>query len=209
MFSTLVTVALFAAASIRGVAADPFQINTPQSVKQCEPVDLSWSGGVAPFNIIAVPSADPCADALQDLGDIDQWTKKWTPKLPAGSTVVLSLLDTTGEETWSGEITVEAGDDSCVPADLLASASSVAAAASSSAAAASSIVSSSVAVTGTTLTIAPSSTRAAASTSSSAAVGPVGAVGSEPFQSSSNGASHTTAPVMLLGAFAAIAAFIL
>ncbi|THV07349.1 hypothetical protein K435DRAFT_643434 [Dendrothele bispora CBS 962.96] len=193
MFSTLITVALFAAASIRGVAADPFQIATPTSVKQCQEVDLSWSGGSAPFNIIAVPAADPCADALYDLGDSDQWTKKWTPKLPAG-TYMLSLLDTTGEETWSGEITVEAGDNSCVPANLLASASS-AAAASSSAAASSVLSSASVAVTGTT------------SPSTSGTVGPVGAVGSEPFQSS--GASHTTAPVMVLGALAAIAAFIL
>ncbi|KAF5367414.1 hypothetical protein D9758_003612 [Tetrapyrgos nigripes] len=210
MFSTFVTVALFAAASLRGVVAE-FSISTPESVQQCQEIDLNWTDGTAPFNLIVVPASDPCADAVQDLGDIaDSWTKKWTPKLPAGQKVMLSLIDTLGEEAWSGEITVTAGDSSCVPADLLASASSAAAPATSDTSSVASVASSeaSSVVKPTTLSVSASAPHTTPSTSGSSTAGVVGAVGNEP-GTGSNGASHQAAPVMLLGAFAAIAAFIL
>jgi hypothetical protein len=218
MFATLVTVTLFAAAAINGAAAQ-LSIETP-TMTTCQPVEITWGATTGPYNLIMVSPDDPCGDAIVDLGDIDGTSVSYTPALAPGTQVELSLVDSLDNEAWSGSITIGQGSDtSCVPADLLASASSSAAATSSSAVvasssdvAASSVVSSSIAVTGTTLVVTSSVASAAQSASSSAsspAASVVGAVGeSGPLGGSSNGAmTHVAAPFMLLSAITAVLAF--
>ncbi|KAF8825200.1 hypothetical protein HHX47_DHR7000304 [Lentinula edodes] len=80
MFTTLVTVTLFAAAAINGAAAQ-LNIQTPSMTTvllkvftaycldslpfvQCEPVDITWSSTTGPYNLIMVSPDDPCGDAL-------------------------------------------------------------------------------------------------------------------------------------------------
>ncbi|KAJ3851596.1 hypothetical protein EV368DRAFT_65638 [Lentinula lateritia] len=215
MFTTLVTVTLFAAAAINGAAAQ-LTIQTP-SMTTCEPVDLTWSSTTGPYNLIMVSPDDPCGDALVDLGDQDGTSVSWTPNVAPGTQLELSLVDANDEEAWSGTITVAQGSDtSCVPADALAAASSSAAASSvsssvssSSADASASAVSSisaSVAVTGTTLVVTGAATASASSASASSSSGPVGAVGENgPLEASSNGAmTLATTPIMVLSAVAGI-----
>ncbi|KAJ3893254.1 hypothetical protein GG344DRAFT_75138 [Lentinula edodes] len=212
MFTTLVTVTLFAAAAINGAAAQ-LTIQTP-SMTTCEPVDLTWSSTTGPYNLIMVSPDDPCGDALVDLGDQDGTSVSWTPNVAPGTQLELSLVDANDEEAWSGTITVAQGSDtSCVPADALAAASSSVAAVStsisSSSADASSAVSSisaSVAVTGTTLVVTGAATASASSASASSSSGPVGAVGENgPLEASSNGAmTLATTPIMVLSAVAGI-----
>ncbi|KAJ3907896.1 hypothetical protein F5879DRAFT_999138 [Lentinula edodes] len=212
MFTTLVTVTLFAAAAINGAAAQ-LNIQTP-SMTTCEPVDITWSSTTGPYNLIMVSPDDPCGDALVDLGDQDGTSVSWTPNVAPGTQLELSLVDANDDEAWSGTITVAQGSDtSCVPADALAAASSSVAAVStsvlSSSADASSAVSSisaSVAVTGTTLVVTGAATASASSASASSSSGPVGAVGENgPLEASSNGAmTLATTPIMVLSAVAGI-----
>ncbi|KAJ4494854.1 hypothetical protein C8J55DRAFT_497788 [Lentinula edodes] len=212
MFTTLVTVTLFAAAAINGAAAQ-LTIQTP-SMTTCEPVDLTWSSTTGPYNLIMVSPDDPCGDALVDLGDQDGTSVSWTPNVAPGTQLELSLVDANDEEAWSGTITVAQGSDtSCVPADALAAASSSVAAASSSVSSSSadassfvSSISASVAVTGTTLVVTGAATASASSASASSSSGPVGAVGENgPLEASSNGAmTLATTPIMVLSAVAGI-----
>ncbi|KAJ3869020.1 hypothetical protein EV359DRAFT_77094 [Lentinula novae-zelandiae] len=213
MFTTLVTVTLFAAAAINGAAAQ-LTIQTP-SMTTCEPVDLTWSSTTGPYNLIMVSPDDPCGDALVDLGDQDGTSVSWTPNVAPGTQLELSLVDANDEEAWSGTITVAQGSDtSCVPADALAAASSSSVAAvstsvsfsSADASSAVSSISASVAVTGTTLVVTGAATASASSASASSSSGPVGAVGENgPLEASSNGAmTLATTPIMVLSAVAGI-----
>ncbi|KIK62986.1 hypothetical protein GYMLUDRAFT_41287 [Collybiopsis luxurians FD-317 M1] len=199
MFATLVSVALFAAAAISGAAAQQLSISTPQFTT-CQPAEITWSATQGPYNLIMTAPDDPCT-AVVDLGDQDGTSVSWTPNVPAGTQLELSLIDSTGEEAWSGTITVAQGSDtSCVNADAVASASSSASSGSSE---------SSVSVTGTTLVVTGSATTQTASASSSTNAGPLGAVGNNgPLEASGNGAmTHASAPIMILSAVAGILAF--
>ncbi|KAJ3777152.1 hypothetical protein EV361DRAFT_867578 [Lentinula raphanica] len=211
MFTTLVTVTLFAVAAINGAAADTTpDVETPSNVTTCAPTNISWTPTTGPYDAIIVASDDPCGDALVDFGVQDGTSVSWTPNIAPGTQVVISVVDGNDEESWSGTITIQQGSDiSCVPADALAAASSSAAAASSSAVASSSVASdsASVAVTGTTLVVTgAASTASVSSASASSSAGPLGAVGQDgPLEASSNGAmTLATAPIMVLSAFAGI-----
>ncbi|GAW10181.1 hypothetical protein LENED_012421 [Lentinula edodes] len=200
MFTTLVTVTLFAAAAINGAAAQ-LNIQTP-SMTTCEPVDITWSSTTGPYNLIMVSPDDPCGDALVDLGDQDGTSVSWTPNVAPGTQLELSLVDANDDEAWSGTITVAQGSDtSCVPADALAAASSSSVAAASSSVSSSSADASS-AVSSISASVAVTGTTASASSSS----GPVGAVGENgPLEASSNSAmTLATTPIMVLSAVAGI-----
>ncbi|PPR00784.1 hypothetical protein CVT24_000749 [Panaeolus cyanescens] len=129
MYSTFLSVALFAAPAFAA-----FAINSP-ALKQCEPSRISWEPAVEPYNLIVVPASDRCGDALVEIGDFNKTSIMWTTNLPAGTKVILSLVDATDEEAWSNEITIaDSDDDSCLPGRSAApsSASSTPAAAASS-----------------------------------------------------------------------------
>ncbi|KAJ4477266.1 hypothetical protein J3R30DRAFT_195658 [Lentinula aciculospora] len=208
MFTTLVTVTLFAVAAINGASAE-LTISTP-AMTTCEPVEITWSSTTGPYNLIMVSPDDPCGDAIVDLGDQDGTSVSYTPNVAPGTQLELSLVDANDEEAWSGTITVAQGSDiSCVPVDALAAASSLLASSSSVADSSSSVASStsaSVAITGTTLVVTGSAATASASASASTSASPVGAVGQDgPLEASSNGAmTLATAPIMVLSAVAGI-----
>jgi len=207
MFATLVTVTLFAAAAINGAAAqsDDLAIATP-SMTTCQPVDITWTGGTGPFDLIAVPASDPCGDALVDWGVLNNNSVSYTPNLAAGTQIELSIEDSTGFEAWSGTITIGQGSDtSCVTA-AAASSSGTSPTGTSSIASSSASSSDSVAVTGTTLLVTGTAATSAAASSASSNAGPLGAVGNNgPLEASSNGAmAHATSPFMLLSAVAGL-----
>ncbi|KAJ7707609.1 hypothetical protein B0H17DRAFT_523699 [Mycena rosella] len=58
MFATLLTLALFAAPALNGVAA--LNINTPALV-QCGSAQITWDASTGPYNLIVVDSAMPVA----------------------------------------------------------------------------------------------------------------------------------------------------
>jgi hypothetical protein len=114
MYSTLFTTTLFFALAALRVAAE-FTVYTPE-LTQCQPATLNWDNTNGHYDVIIVPANDPCGDELADLGDIDTNTYQWSKvTIPAGTSVMVSVLDTDGQEGWSGAITVKPSDDnSCL-----------------------------------------------------------------------------------------------
>ncbi|KAJ7158657.1 hypothetical protein C8R46DRAFT_1109814 [Mycena filopes] len=108
MFATLITLALFAAPALNGVAA--FDVNTPELV-QCSSAPLSWAGTKGPYNLILVSPNDPCGDILADLGDHPDPSIHWVVDFPAGTHLMLSIEDANGDEGWSGNMTVAASSN--------------------------------------------------------------------------------------------------
>jgi len=115
MHSTLFAITLVFALAVLRVRAD-FTVYTPV-LTQCQPATLNWDQAAGPYDVIIVPTSDPCGDALLDLGDaITGNSYQWgAVPLPAGTEVMVSVLDSAGEEGWSGAITVQqSNDNSCL-----------------------------------------------------------------------------------------------
>ncbi|RDB26273.1 hypothetical protein Hypma_006707 [Hypsizygus marmoreus] len=204
MFSTLFTLALLAVPAIQGVLAE-FAVNSP-ALTQCKESKISWEATNGPYNLIVVPAAEPCGDALADLGDHTGTSFTWKPTLPAGTKVQLSVEDADGEEAWSQTITVEAGDDtSCLPGGVVKTTSVKSTTKSSSSSTRSSTGSpSTLVVTPTTTVEIPGAT----DTITPEAVGAAGNAGANPL-GLDNGAltmRQASTPVMVLGALAAVLA---
>ncbi|KAJ3538128.1 hypothetical protein NM688_g6563 [Phlebia brevispora] len=124
MFTTVLSAALVSTLAIRGVRSE-FTIDTPQ-ITQCQPVQITWTAAQGPYNLIVVPSDDPCNGILADLGDHDGLSMTWTANLTAGTEVELSLQDANGDEAWSGPITIAASNDtSCLAASSAAASSTL------------------------------------------------------------------------------------
>ncbi|THH30027.1 hypothetical protein EUX98_g4179 [Antrodiella citrinella] len=114
MYSTLVSVALFAAAFVGSVnAVNDLGLSQPAQLVQCQPVTLTWNKATAPYDLVVVPSSDPCNTVLVDLGANHTTTSyTWNTNVKAGTQVDISLLDADGKEGWTGSITVKASNDS-------------------------------------------------------------------------------------------------
>ncbi|KIM67553.1 hypothetical protein SCLCIDRAFT_21080 [Scleroderma citrinum Foug A] len=109
MFAALFTLTLFVALFQRVFAG--LSIDTPQFT-QCQPAEITWNGGNSPYNLIIVSADDVCGNALEDLGDFATLSTTFTVNLASGTQVVLSLEDASGDEAWTGTVTVGASSDS-------------------------------------------------------------------------------------------------
>jgi hypothetical protein len=111
MFSTLFTTTLLFALFALRARADFFVATT--GLTQCKPATLTWDKTNGPYNVIIVLASNPCGDAIVDLGDHDDNTVSLdNVKIPAGETVMISVLNRDDDEGWSGAITVQSSDDS-------------------------------------------------------------------------------------------------
>ncbi|KAI0064972.1 hypothetical protein BV25DRAFT_1989702 [Artomyces pyxidatus] len=111
MFATLFSATLFSFLAVQVARAD-FSLSTPTFV-QCQPVHLGWSNSSAgPYNVLIVPEADECGDALADLGDHTGLSLTWNVTLPAGKQILVTVEDSAGNEAWSQPITVQSSSDS-------------------------------------------------------------------------------------------------
>ncbi|KAF8896455.1 hypothetical protein BD779DRAFT_1496027 [Infundibulicybe gibba] len=196
MFSTLLTIALFAAPALRGVFAD-FTVDTPEFV-QCQDAKLSWQATKGPYNAILVAPTNPCVRTWDHNGN----TMTYKVAFPAGTKLQLSIADGDEDEGWSGEITVKASDDtSCLPANLKADTNKDQASSASSSDPAP-----------TTLVIKPTTTPAAATpSSSSGAPAPVGAAnaGKNPLDNSAPASHRAATPLIVFSAVMGVFAFCL
>jgi len=113
MFSTLITVAPFVSLAIRGASAI-FAISTP-NFTQCEPAEVSWQRTEPPYKIEVVPANDPCGDALDIISNLTSTVLDYVGNITSGTEVVLYISDSTGNEAWSGNITVGASsNNTCI-----------------------------------------------------------------------------------------------
>jgi len=170
MFSTLVSVALFSLAAVKGANAQ-FSVATP-TITQCQPVELTWTGGDASYAVLAVPPSDPC-DTIADFGDHNSTSGKFTVPAPAGSTVAFLVIDSNAAEAWTNNIVIGASNDtSCLSAAQLSSIAAAASSSSSSSSSSSVAASSHSSASATTLVVSPTG-------GSDSGIGPAGAVESD------------------------------
>ncbi|WVQ77352.1 hypothetical protein IAR50_007036 [Cryptococcus sp. DSM 104548] len=105
-----------AAAAAGSVAA--LSINTPASLVQCQPVQLTWTDGTGPFIIAAIPGGQVSAAAIETIADSQASSPlTWTVNLAAATNLTIKITDSTGTIGYSSPVVVQAGSsDSCLNA---------------------------------------------------------------------------------------------
>jgi hypothetical protein len=101
---SVVSLSLF----IAGALAQ-FTINTPANVVECQPTLLAWSGGTAPYFLSILPGATPNGVALENLGQQNGTSVTWTCNIPSGTSIGLTLRDSSGLLAQSAPFTVNPG----------------------------------------------------------------------------------------------------
>ncbi|KAH9823551.1 secreted protein [Melampsora americana] len=95
------------ATAIAGATAQSVMVNTPTSVVQCLPVQLSWSGGQPPYFLSLIPGGQPSGTPLEDLGQQTGTSYSWKADLPANTAVTVQIRDSTGVLNYSDQFTVQ------------------------------------------------------------------------------------------------------
>ncbi|KAG1886977.1 hypothetical protein F4604DRAFT_1225027 [Suillus subluteus] len=111
-----------------------FTINTPANVVECQPTLLAWSGGTAPYYLVSntlvtwlsvidprrilfyfllhrasYPGASPNGVALENLGEQNSTSVTWICNIASGTSLGLTLRDSTGLTAQSAPFTVNPG----------------------------------------------------------------------------------------------------
>ncbi|WAR62422.1 hypothetical protein PtB15_15B6 [Puccinia triticina] len=94
------------------LAQDGPTINTPMSVVQCLPTQLTFGGGVPPYTLSALPAGQPGATPLAELGSQSGTSFTWVTNLPGGTATTLQIRDSKGVINYTQAITVQASSDS-------------------------------------------------------------------------------------------------
>ncbi|KAG9092402.1 hypothetical protein FRC07_011675, partial [Ceratobasidium sp. 392] len=117
-------VALYAVALAGFAAAQQFTVATPASIVQCQPVQLSWSGGTAPYFPSIIPGSQPGAAALKEFPSQPGTSLTWTVDLPAGTSITVQVRDSTGALQYSSASSIQdSANKSCVNGNVSATGS--------------------------------------------------------------------------------------
>lgn len=164
--------ALFSVAAL-AAAANALTVASPASMVQCQPVQLSWADGVAPFYVAIIPGNEPAGAALAQLDTQQGMSVTWMVTLAAGQDVTIKVTDSSGAVQYSSAIPIQTGSST----DCTASTGSSTGAAAPAAAAnddddtdASASGSSSSSSSSATLAMTRSTSARASATSSAAAL---------------------------------------
>ncbi|KAI5829086.1 hypothetical protein K523DRAFT_352860 [Schizophyllum commune Tattone D] len=204
--------------------AQAFTINTPASVTQCQPTLISWdaSDSQAPYYLSILPGDNPSGQPLKQFDISDGSSYSWNTDIAGGTSIGLTLKDSTGKTVQSAPVTIQnSSDDSCLngssssgsassAASTTASSTSASSAGSSSASSAASTTASSSAAS-TTATSAATSSRATTSSGTSSRASTSTSSSASASASSSddeNGALVNGASLGVAGAVAALVAFL-
>ncbi|ORY76281.1 hypothetical protein BCR35DRAFT_305945 [Leucosporidium creatinivorum] len=104
--SALVSQAYAAAASV----------NTPTSLIQCQPYQLTWTEGEGgPYFLSVLPGGQASGTPIEQLGTFQEGTNSftWTVNVPSGTSVTIQIVDKSGQPNYADQVTVLAGSDSC------------------------------------------------------------------------------------------------
>jgi len=102
---SIVSAALFVA----GVSAQ-VTINTPTNVAECAPLQISFSGATCPCIITVYPGATPNGNPLTTFTNVNSSPFTWSAvNFASGTSLDLSLRDSTGASAQSAPFTVQAG----------------------------------------------------------------------------------------------------
>lgn len=166
-------------------------INTPASLVQCEPAQITWtSDGTAPYFLTVIPGGQVSASPLKEFAQTSDTSVTWTVDLASGTSVTLALRDSTGNQVFTQAVTIQSSSiSSCVNTSLdensTASGSGTTAASGSTTVSATSGVSTTVASTTT-------STSAAGGTVTSGTTTAASGTTTKPATTSTGSASKTT-----------------
>ncbi|BGP54184.1 hypothetical protein JCM8202_001317 [Rhodotorula sphaerocarpa] len=111
------TAAAFFAAVSTAVAQSNLIINTPTALYQCQPYLVTWGGGQGPYYVRVLPggqlSASPIATLDSQPTSDNQFT--WDVNIPAGTSITLTVTDSTGTTASTAPISVaDGGSSSCL-----------------------------------------------------------------------------------------------
>ncbi|KAH7341547.1 hypothetical protein B0J17DRAFT_647061 [Rhizoctonia solani] len=109
-FFTLVAAA--AAAAVQSLT-----INTPASLVQCQPAQITWTAANSPVFLSIIPAGQPGATPLYDFGQQTGSSVTWIVNIPPGTQVTCQLRDSTGALAYSAPVSIHpSSDSSCLGA---------------------------------------------------------------------------------------------
>ncbi|CAE7215251.1 unnamed protein product [Rhizoctonia solani] len=91
--------------------ADP-SINTPASLVQCQPTQLSWIATNTPVYISIIPGGNASAPALVDLGQQSGTSMTWAVNITAGTSITCRITDANGAIAYSASVSVQSSSNS-------------------------------------------------------------------------------------------------
>lgn len=110
MYSKLAIAATAAVAA--GLAyAQNIVVNTPPTLIECQPVQISWTGGAAPF-YPRVTQGGQVANTLKTFDMTSSQSLTWTVDQPANTAVTIVVSDSTGATGATDQVTVQSGSTS-------------------------------------------------------------------------------------------------
>ncbi|OCH94444.1 hypothetical protein OBBRIDRAFT_747810 [Obba rivulosa] len=117
--------ALALVAVLPAVLGQNLMVNSPPNVVQCEPTQLAWTGGSAPYYLSLIPAGQPSAPAIKEFPTQQGNSVTWIVDLGSGTSFTIELKDSTGAVAYSAIVTVNpSSDNSCVNASVTETGSS-------------------------------------------------------------------------------------
>ncbi|KAG7089584.1 hypothetical protein E1B28_011251 [Marasmius oreades] len=110
-------ISLFSVLSIvvTGALGQGVTMNTPTNLVTCQPVQLTWMGGTAPYFVSIQDGNNPSGAALQQFPPQNGTAVTWTVNIPPNTRLVLLLRDSNGQTSLTAPITVQPGSSTdCV-----------------------------------------------------------------------------------------------
>ncbi|KAL0580967.1 hypothetical protein V5O48_001059 [Marasmius crinis-equi] len=84
-------------------------MNTPTNLVACQPVQLTWSGGKAPYFISVQDGNNPTGTALERFDNQSGTSLSWTVNFAGGTSVGFLLRDSDGATSQTAATTIQAG----------------------------------------------------------------------------------------------------
>ncbi|BEJ15976.1 hypothetical protein CspHIS471_0505810 [Cutaneotrichosporon sp. HIS471] len=189
--------AIFAATvlALGVLAQEGPKINTPTALVTCQPSKITWTGGVPPYFVSALPGGQAGAAPLKDWGQQSGTELTWIVDLAAGTSISMQVKDSNGDVNYAQAVDVRAGSDTkCLDGASVSSGSDSVgpAAGAGSAAAAGSSAAGPAGSAAASAPAAGAATKPASASASSAAGAATGA--SKPAGSASASVSGAAAP---------------
>ncbi|KAF9270803.1 hypothetical protein L218DRAFT_983216 [Marasmius fiardii PR-910] len=88
-------------------------MNTPASLVECKPAQLTWSGGRAPYFLVVQDGNNPSGPAIERFPPQEGTSFTWLVNVAAGRSVGFLLRDANGATSQTASVTIQAGDSGC------------------------------------------------------------------------------------------------